>query len=177
MMRALALVALLVACGSKPPATTIEPISNQAATPVASPAAPPTAELDALLLAVLTRFEADEETVPDSGMLTSPVVYIVFDDAVSLGPAAFPPAAKHTYVVKTMAQVQAEADDTGQNINYIGIGAISREANQARFWIGVDFAMPSAEGGGKLCCCKGEVIYELRAGAWTFTGTGMAICS
>lgn len=135
------------------------------------------ADIDALASVVLARIVAGQEALADQGTSTT---YVVGElrGGQRLGPAALPQGTSRTFVLKTRAEVQAEADRSGAEINYLDFESIYSDGTCALVRGGGDFVIPSSKRFvTKQCCCTGTEIYEKQNGRWVFVRRVHEICA
>jgi hypothetical protein len=139
------------------------------------------ADLDAVANAVLARFAADDSTLPDGGMLTPGVVFVVTDIGGRpnrhLSENALPSRSRRRFIAKTRAEVQSEADRLGRSVHFVEFAYVDSDGSCAVVWDGVGFVKPSKESPYALCCCTGVDVYEKRDGRWAFVRRAQEICS
>jgi hypothetical protein len=171
-MRTSAILVLLVACdaGSKPPPPHT-PISNtQPATPL-DPTLDPTPDpTNDVITAALLRVKADPTSLPDHGLVGSNV-YVMIEPGTAKPP--LPPP----FVAMTHVELDAEADRIHNGVGFVHIFGVEVKGDVATITIGGDVALPAANRAHKLCCCESTDEWNRKAGAWTFGGSKMSICS
>jgi hypothetical protein len=168
-MRTLAILVLLVACDAgAPPPPPQRPISNT----------PPAVVIDArqldptndVIAAALLRVTADPESLLDHGLVGSNV-YVIIEPGTTK-PPLLPP-----FVAMTHAELDAEADRVKNTVGYIHIFGVEVKGDVATITIGGDVALPAANRAHKMCCCESTDEWDRKAGAWSFAGSKMSICS
>jgi hypothetical protein len=172
--RTLALAAVL---GCSAPKAREVPVSNT----TGAPAAPRADEHDAIVAAVLARFSADPETLPDAGLLPKQgPIYVLSevgekpDPVVRIGAL---PRGPRPFVGRTLAELQAEADKHNVILQFIHFYSITIHGDRASVSSGADILYPTRHRDLKTCCCLSSDEYEKRAGRWTFVSRGSSICS
>jgi hypothetical protein len=137
-------------------------------------------ELDAVAKAVLERYVADHDSIPDSGLLADEKTILVDRDLEydgtggQLTAEALPHGA---FAIRSAAEMQADADRTDQYVHYIFIHSLQIEADRATFWVGVHLKLPDNPDGPGTCCCSAEHRYVKRDGKWTYSATTSEVCS
>lgn len=143
-------------------------------------------ELDAVARAVLERYVAKPDTVPDAGLIAGKPQYLkgnlgypcqpdwegCVEDHRIFTSAALP---SPKFQLRTLDQLQAEAKRTNEFVHYIDITGVEIKGSEATLTVGVDFVMPDS--GGKLCCCSATQIWAKQNGHWQYKKTTSTICS
>jgi hypothetical protein len=129
------------------------------------------ADRDALVHSVLERYLAygtldDDELLPKQGPIY--VMTEVGADPIDhrIVPAALPEA-KRPFVLRTAAELQAEADRAGKEVAFIHFYSITVEGSWASVSAGGDILLPTKTNAVKTCCCSSSRSYEKHAGRWT----------
>lgn len=173
---AVAVGVALAACGDRP----LPPPSNHPIV-VTAPAPPePLGERDALIAAVMARFEADPTTMPDVGLLpdTGPILIRAELDDDRAPRVRFTGTIRgRKVVVRTAAALQARADRDHQHVHFIRFYGITIDGDAALVGVGVDLVVPTTAHGIKLCCCVGYDRYIRRDGTWVFERRDSSVCA
>ncbi|HUS31393.1 MAG TPA: hypothetical protein VMZ53_22935 [Kofleriaceae bacterium] len=137
-------------------------------------------EIDSVAKAVLERYAADHDSVPDSGLLQHETTILVDRDLAydgtggTLTADALPRGA---FALRSPSEMQTDADRTDKYVHYIFIHDLHIEGDRATFWVGVHLKLPNHPEGPGTCCCSAEQLYVKRNGAWTYAETTSSICS
>jgi hypothetical protein len=116
--------------------------------------------------------------IPDGGMLPERGPILVASDftaRVHLSNAALGGSAR--FVLKTMRELQWEADQTGKDVRYIYFSRLDVAGMCATVDVGVGIVLPSSSKVTPLCCCDAVDLYDLRNGRWTFRTNVSTSCS
>jgi len=177
---ALALLALVL--GACPSSQRTEPtIANAQPARPAQPA-PAIDERDVIVKTVLERFIADPNSMPDDGLLpdTGPIYVLAeIGEPVThtVAPASLPNNPR-PFVLKPLAELQAEADRTKATVAFIRFYELDvHDSTSANVSIGADIALPSHSNAIKMCCCSEGARWEKHDGRWTPGGVRVMSCS
>ena len=88
-----------------------------------------------------------------------------------------PPRLPPPFVLKPIAELDAEATRTKTNIGFIHVYSVSVTGTTAVITIGGDVSVPKDPNIIKMCCCESVDTYDFAAGAWVFTARKQSICS
>ena len=163
-------LAAYAACGGTPPAP---PIANGAA-----PAADPRTDAERLIGAVLQRYLDDPSTMSDAGLLPQagaiPVAREI-DDRAAVTAAGLPVVGRG-FVVRDLADLQAEADRRGEEVAFIRFTQVEIAVDHAVVGVGVDIVLPKATDAIKMCCCRSVSSYLRRPDGWAYGVRQSSIC-
>lgn len=115
---------------------------------------PTPADLDDIVRAVL-----DKNDIADG---RSKVVRTEIEDGRTVSRTALPEG----YVLRTEAELEAEAKRTNSNVWYVAFYSVYATNTCARVLVGGDFVQPRRQL--KNCCCIATDFYEKRNGRWQF---------
>jgi hypothetical protein len=140
-------------------------------------AGPPasTQERERLASQVLAR---GVSAIPDGGLLPESGPILVASDftaQVHLSNVAL--GGSKRFVLKTMRELQAEADRTDEEVMYIHFEKLDIAGTCATVDVGVGIVLPSHSTKTPSCCCDAVDLYELRNGHWTFRTNVSTSCS
>jgi len=147
--------------------------------PPAPPPLPSIAQndLDAVARAVLERHRRDPTNTPDGTLAKRHTPLLVASDVNSgrvLSSAALPST---EFELRTMAELQDEANRTQEKIFFIVISDVAITGADANAWVGVTFLKPTGMKGHALCCCSANQMFVKHGKAWRYKRTGMQVCS
>jgi hypothetical protein len=151
---------------------------GQVLCPAVTPPRPASAsEVDALVAAVLARIAGDRSTVADFGLLPAAgPVYVATETERGPRVSARMLPSGGQFQVKTLREIQAEADRRGADVSYIRFWSARVAGSCAAIDVGVDIELPSSTSIIKMCCCHATDIYDQRDGQWVFRTRSDAIC-
>lgn len=161
---------MLVACGAPSPPPPIANVAPKSTEPART-------DTDDLLAMMLNEYIADPKSMPDAGLLTDSGPIDLVIDVEHGAPVRFErlPQGKRRFVIKTVAEIQHEADATKTRIGYLHL-AISFDAKGAMVTRGGDIAFPADPKVIKMCCCSSSRHYDKTPAGWRPARTMMESC-
>jgi hypothetical protein len=123
-----------------------------------------------VIVAALTRFQQDPKTLLDHDLI-KPNLFVVVEPDIA------PPVLPPPFVLKPIAELEAEASRTKTNVGFIHVYSVAVLGDSALITIGGDIAVPKDPNLVKMCCCESQDKYDLEAGTWRFAARKESICS
>jgi hypothetical protein len=81
------------------------------------------------------------------------------------------------FVLRSTAQLQADADASKTRQVFVVVQSVDISANEATVRLGVDLLLPRSSTSIKLCCCEQEAVLGRIADQWQFSRWGAGMCS
>lgn len=134
-------------------------------------------EIDQLAADVLARGIA---VIPDGGLLPDQgPIYVAsdVDGPVHLTAAALPQKRATRFALRTMRELQAEADRRRTHFEYVRFTQLDISGTCATVDIGIHIMTPSRSHDTFLCCCSATDVYDKRNGSWVFRTNVVTSCS
>jgi hypothetical protein len=132
----------------------------------------PQADRSAVIAAVLEHY-ASAGVVDMARQSTPGPVHVVIR---SMSTLALPPHLARSFVVKSEADLQREANRSGAQIRFLHIFDLELAGACAAVTVGGDYVMPERKGDMKLCCCSEDEVYLRRGGRWVFRMSQVGGC-
>jgi hypothetical protein len=121
------------------------------------------------------------KNVPDGNLLGSSTRIGIREEmpkaGMKLGREALPQREGYEFFLISLAEAQAEADQSGKPVHVITVDRPSLAEDTATLWLGVDVAFPREPKVIKLCCCTGQGQFRRVEGRWRFVKWASMVCS
>lgn len=96
---------------------------------------------------------------------------------VMLGQDALPQVSGYTFLLRTNAELQTEADQTHTSIMFVIVNSAGITGNTAFVDLGTDIVFPTVPKVIKMCCCVGNGRFNRVESRWVFERWFDIVCS